>query len=312
MVEAASLPSMRDQNPPTGRAEQPVASAFDPERDGYFERDADRYLPTRHGAGPWAPGSISGRPVLGLCAHLFEQALPNEQWLPARLTVDLVRMAMMEPIEVSVQVRKSGRTALVLDIELMQSGRPVALARGLATLAEVTPQTHVWSSGSDIRPVPTEFLPEHPDYPMAMSAGRWIDGRGTYGKGPYQWLTPPEGPGVAWAWERGNLLAGEPNTPYVRLGLVADVSNPLINVGAAGLAFINADVSLYLSRRPEGRFIGLQALDHQHAQGTSVGAAALFDEAGPIGSVAMVSTHQPHLPTIVFNDPNSPAATRGV
>lgn len=289
-----------------------TAPTFDAQRDGYFEREGERFVPTRHGAGPWAPGTISGRPVLGLSAYLFEHALPDGQWLPARLTVDLVRMATMDPIEVSVQARKTGRTAMVIDMELVQGGRPVALARGLATLAQVAPQTRVWNTGSDIRPVPTEYLPEHPDYPMAMSAGRWIDGVGTYGKGPYQWLTQPDGPGVAWAWERGNLIVGEPNSPYVRLGLVADVSNPLINVGAEGLAFINADVSLYLSRRPEGRFIGLKSLEHSHDQGTSVGAAAVFDDQGPIGTVAMVSTHQPHLPIIVFNDPNSPAATRGV
>lgn len=289
-----------------------LADPFDAERDGYFERDGERFVPTRHGVGPWAPGTLSGRPVLGLCTHLFEVALPDEAWLPARLTVDLVRMAMMEPFDVSVEVRKSGRTALVIDIELSQSGRLVALARGLGTLAEVTPETEVWTSGSDIRPVPEDLLPAHPDYPMAMTGGRWINGAGTFGKGPHQWLSAPEGPGVAWAWERGNLIVGEPNTPYVRLGLVADVSNPLINVGATGLKFINADVALYLSRRPVGQYLGLRSLEHQHDRGTAVGAAALFDDQGPVGTVSMVSTHQPHLPTIVFNDPTSPAATRGI
>lgn len=290
----------------------PGPRAFDPEHDGYFDRDGERYLPTVHGVGPWAPGSISGRPVLGLCTHLFEEALPSTAWLPARLTVDLVRMAMQEPIEVSVEVRKQGRTAMVVDIELLQGGRPVALARGLGTLAQVTPQTAVWTSGTDLAPVPTHLLPEHPDHPMSLTGGRWIDDRGTFGPGPRGWLSAPQGPNVGWAWERGSLIAGEPSSPYVRLGLVADVANPTLNTGQTGLQFINADVALYLSRRPEGPYVGLKALEHLHHQGTAVGSATLVDAEGPVGLVSMTSTHQPHLPTITFGDAHAPAATRGI
>ena len=292
--------------------QSPGQRAFNPETDGYFVRDGERFVPTVHGIGPWAPGSISGRPVLGLCAHLFEESLPDAQWLPARLTVDLVRMAMTEPIEVVRQIRKQGRTAMVVDIELLQGGRPVALARGLGTLAEVTPETNVWTSGGDLAAVPTDLLPEHPDYPMSLTGGRWVQGRGTYGQGPRGWLSEPNGPNVGWAWERGTLIAGEPSSAYVRLGLVADVANPTINTGEAGLVFINADVALYLSRRPEGPYVGLRALEHLHSQGTAVGSATLFDADGPVGVVSMTSTHQPHLPTITFNDPTGPAATRGV
>ncbi len=276
----------------------------------YFERDGRRFLPTSAGSGPWAPGSISGRPVLGLCAHLFEQALPGTDWLPARLTVDMVRMAMLEPFEVGVEVRKAGRTALVVDIELIQSGRVITLARGLGTLAEVEPVTEVWARGQSLAPIPVEYLPEHPDYPMSMTAGRWISGRGTFGPGPKGMLTPPEGPAVGWAYERGVLFAGEEPTDYERLGLVADVSNTMINVGADGLQFINPDITLYLSRRPSGRYLGLEALEHLHHGGTAIGAAEIHDEQGPIGLVSMTSTHQPHLPVIRFDDPTGPAATR--
>lgn len=290
-----------------------TARTFDPDVDSYFTRDGARYVPTIHGAGPWAPGSISGRPVLGLATHLFEQALPSADWLPARLTVDLMRMAMLEPIEVVVNTRKSGRTAMVIDIELLQSGRPVALARGLGTLAEVAPDTAVWSNPTDIAPVPTHLLPEHPDYPMSLTGSRWVEGQAAFAPGPHGWLSAPAGPPVGWARERGTLIAGERTSAYVRLGLVADVSNSVINVGETGLKFINPDVALYLSRRPVGDHIGLLGLDHLHAGGTSVGSARLYDEQGPVGVVSMTSTHQPHMPTITFNDPTggAPASSAG-
>lgn len=278
----------------------------------YFERHGDGYLPTPAGAGPWAPGSISGRPVLALCTHLFEQALPDSSWLPARLTVDMVRMTMMEPIEVHTAVRKAGRTAITVDIDLVQNGRPVALARGLGTRAEVEPDTKVWGREHSITPIPTEFLPTHPDYPMSLSGGRWVDGAGTFGAGPHGWLSPAEGPAVGWAREQGELLAGEETSDYVRLGLVADIANSVINVGETGLTFINPDITLHLSRRPEGPYIGLEALEHVHHTGTSIGSAVLHDRNGAIGLVSMTSTHQPHMPTITFRDPRSGPASSSV
>ncbi len=287
---------------------------MDPAKDtatnAYFERDGELFVPTRNSAGPWAPNSITGRPVLGLCAHVFEQALPDPSWLPARLSVDMMRMAMLEPIEVVIEVRKTGRTAMVVDIELIQSGRPVSLARGLATRAETRPDSAVWTRSQSLGEVPTEFLPAHPDYPMSLTGGRRLESGISYGNGPKGWLSPADGPPAAWVWERGDLIAGEVTSVYERLGLVADISNSVINVGRDGLKFINPDITLYVSRMPSGDYLGLEALEHLHTGGTSVGSAVVHDVQGPMGVVSMTSTHQPHMPTIVFDDPTGPAASQ--
>ncbi len=271
--------------------------------DAYFVADGEAFVPTEHSAGPWAPGSMSGRQVLGLAARGFEQVLPDATWLPARMTVDLIRMATLDPVTVHVDVRRAGRSALVVDLELVQGDRPVALARGLASNAALTPETHVWERGVDVPVLGEEQVPRHPDHLLAMVSTR-LDETGEpaaeWTMGPGGWQTKPVGPGVCWMHEEFPLVAGEELTPYVRLGLAADVGSSVAHWGDAGLQFINADINLQVSRLPQGRMIGLEAIEHQHVGGVAIGTAVLRDHGGSFGTVHSTAVHNPMLAGVSF------------
>jgi hypothetical protein len=78
-------------------------------------------------------------------------------------------------------------------------------------------------------------------------------------------------------------------SPFVRAAAVADVANPLTNWGSDGLQFVNSDVTLLLSRLPQGTMIGMAARDRQEADGVSVGSAVMYDVAGPVGLVTVTA-----------------------
>ena len=82
------------------------------------------------------------------------------------------------------------------------------------------------------------------------------------------------------------LVAGEPLTPLVRAALSADLPNPLANAGAEGLSFINADLTLFLARRPSSDWIGLEVADHLAADGLAIGTCTLYDLDGPMAGRA--------------------------
>ena len=66
------------------------------------------------------------------------------------------------------------------------------------------------------------------------------------------------------------------------------------------MRYITADYTLSLTRLPEGPHIGLAALLHSSHDGVASGAAAIFDEHGPIGNamaVALVNPAESFRPT---------------
>ncbi|MGN0064211.1 MAG: acyl-CoA thioesterase domain-containing protein [Nocardioides sp.] len=264
--------------------------------ESYFVRDGDLIVPTSFSAGHWAADSIAGRAVLGLSSWAFEQALPGPEWLPARLTLDMVHMGSLEPIALTTSVRRTGRTVHVVDVELVQAGRVIGLVRGVATRADQVPPGQVWSRSGTLGEPPYAELDRPGTFPMAMATGRLGDrehagvecraGVGAFG------LTDGGAP-VTWVREYVPLVAGEELTAYTRLGLGADVANSVLNWGTEGLQLINPDLTLSIARLPRGEALALESLDHLRTTGTSVGAAALHDEVGAFGVVTMTSVHQP-------------------
>ena len=49
------------------------------------------------------------------------------------------------------------------------------------------------------------------------------------------------------------------------------------------LCFINADITLYVTRDPVGEWIGFEVVNHQSADGVALGECRLYDTTGPVG-----------------------------
>jgi hypothetical protein len=91
-----------------------------------------------------------------------------------------------------------------------------------------------------------------------------------------------------------DLVAGEPMSPFVRVAVAADFANPMANFGEQGLGFINADLTLYLSRLPRSDWIGFEVANHLSDAGVAIGNCTLHDTSGTLGSctVAAVATER--------------------
>ena len=57
-----------------------------------YNRDSDTFMPTPVSNGPWDANSLHGRVVIGLLAHVIEQRHGSDDFVPARLTVDMFRL----------------------------------------------------------------------------------------------------------------------------------------------------------------------------------------------------------------------------
>src|SRR4029077_7479738 len=66
----------------------------------FFTRDGDGFVPTEVANGPWDPQSLHGRVIIGLLAFEIERHHGADDFVPARLTVDMFRLPKLVPIEV--------------------------------------------------------------------------------------------------------------------------------------------------------------------------------------------------------------------
>jgi hypothetical protein len=74
--------------------------------------------------------------------------------------------------------------------------------------------------------------------------------------------------------------------------MAADFASPFAHSGDQGLAWINTDITLYLSRLPVTEWIGFEVVNHQAAMGVAVGECWLHDEVGSIGWACVAALPQ--------------------
>ncbi|MCL0044107.1 thioesterase family protein [Dehalococcoidia bacterium] len=265
----------------------------------FFERDPSKsnlYHPTVHARGPWDPSTLHGRVISGLLAYEAEtnHNTPQEieDFQVSRVTVDMFRVPPMAPVMLGGKVVRTGRRIKVIDVHLTTEYPErgwIEIARATVVMLRKTqnPKGTIWT--------PPKWGINAPDENLPMP--HEIDGRKPtkIHKPIWQILeVMPGSPGRRGAWVREihELIAGEITSPLVRVAQVADVANPFANSGTHGLAYINADVSLYLHRNPEGNWIGIENSYHGADNGTAVGTVTLYDKMGNIGSATVCGLAQ--------------------
>lgn len=237
-------------------------------------RDND-LVPNPIAHGGWGP-TLGGQVVGGLLARAVEQHVPEEDLQPARLTVEILRRVAGAPLRVSASVVRAGSRMRAIDAAMTQDGELVARASALYLRRGAQPDGDFFTTEVCLPPVPEEPARLDGSVPMFIRAYGRDDGNA------FPWQHP--GPRYAWLREIRDLVEGEPLTPFVRAAMAVDVTASLTNFSTEGLAFINADYTLTLSRLPVGPYIGLAALTHYSDAGVATGSASLFDTLGPIGN----------------------------
>jgi hypothetical protein len=249
----------------------------------FFTKDRDAYIPTDAARGPWDPNSLHGRVIIGLLAFAIEQRHGADDFVPARLTVDMFRLPNLAPIEVKTRLVRDGLRIKVVEADFFSGG--VNMARASCQLLRKTenPQGRVWSPPNWDVPAPADIaVPKDPRLGMN---GKWTTRPITGAMGTV-------GPRRLWMSEVRELVAGAPLTPFVRVAVAADFASPFANAGDQGLKYINSDVTVYLHREPVGEWVGFEVTDHGDTAGVAFGQCRLYDINGPIGAASCCALAQ--------------------
>jgi hypothetical protein len=266
--------------------------------DASFTPRGDLLVPSPSTAGPWSDEMVGGHHIGGLVAWGVERDNPEPDLQVSRLPIDMFRPVPMRPLRVLTRPARTGRRLRAVEVSVLDG--EVEVTRGSALLLRRSehPDGEPWTPEPWDAPDPDEVASLPIESEMSWEIRRVAD-----------WGV---GRGKAWMRERAEFVAGQQLTPLLRAAVSADFAHPLANSGGTGLAFINADLTMYLARYPNGEWIGMEASGHVGTEGIAVGSAWLYDRPGRIGHVVVAAIPDPRIQQRHYSAPRPTAidATR--
>ena len=252
-----------------------------------------RYRPTPFAASLWAPGTLNGPAVCGLAARAVETEFGDDEFVPARCTIDLFKAARDIVTSTRVRIVRSGGRIRVVDVDVVQhpeGADEVLVARGTTVFLRTStnPPGRRWHRPADaVTFHPPEIASDDDLSPRFASdaaddaVGEWERDMGNHQNGHRKRM-----------WSRAApIVAGEKLTPFQRAVVSAESASLVSNWGTTGIGFINCDLTVALSRLPSGERVGVEADVHIEDDGVSVSNAGLHDADGMFGTALVTAVN---------------------
>jgi hypothetical protein len=250
----------------------------------FLRQEGALLVPEATAAAPWAENMLHGRMLTALAARAVERDHADDPFRCVRLTIDLFRAATLDPVRVLTRPVREGGRIRVIEVEIESGGRAVARATALLLRTGEPPPVRPWQAPEWGAQAPEALAPE--DTPESRFIP--IETRSVV---PGGYRAP--GRKRVWLRELCPLVEGEEWTPLTRVAAVADLTNALANSDEQPNHFINADVTLYVGRLPEGEWIGLDTSGHVSAEGVATGGCDLYDGRGRCGTATVAALVAP-------------------
>ena len=223
--------------------------------------------------------------MLGLLARAAERHPSERPMQVARLTVDLMRAAPMEPVTTECRTYRQSRSLDIVEASLLCKGKEFARASAMRFVI------------NPVR-VPEDFRGEAPRLMPPASDEAQMNALGVEDREAFHHAldirpTPGFALPVVWLRLRLPLVDGEEPSPLVRVATAADftysmptmrkIMNDPEGFDHQDFVSINPDTSLNLHRPMVGEWVGLDCRVFYSEQGAGSASAQIHDESGVIG-----------------------------
>jgi hypothetical protein len=253
-------------------------------RPAYFvEQGNGVFRPTPAAAGGGSDGALIGRALAGLAASTLERKYGAPGFVPARLTIDLLKPAHELPTHTQTRLIRRGQRMRTAECDIMQDDWIVARATLLQYRLSQAPAGELWEPESTF--TPPRAADDGDVVYLSSESVEWSP------VGPQHQNTDRKR-----GYHRGlDAVAGLAATPFVRAVIVAEAVTHLVtHLGTNGIGYLNGDLTVALARQPGNERLGVRADSRLAADGVSVGNATLFDESGPFGTATVTAVADPN------------------
>ncbi len=241
-----------------------------------FRIDGTDVITSVNAAGPWDPTMQHGSAPSALVTWAAERIPTPTPMAITRMTIDLMRPVPVAPLTFETDVLREGRKIQLSMVRLRANGTEVARATVLKTRTDTLPLPDgEFESALDL-PGPEDSRPI-----IGLGSSSFVSGmsiraaRGDFGE---------PGPGAIWFRADRPIIAGEAISQAMRAVVASDFSN---GTGAAldfhEWTYLNADLTVSLSREPVGEWILLDAHSWIGPDGAGLAMSRLGDVRGYFG-----------------------------
>jgi len=246
--------------------------------DCVFRVENDNVAVSPFASGPWNPGMQHGGAPASLAVWVAENVPAAGPMRVARLTLDLLRPVPVAPLRIRSEILREGKKIQLVAVHLEANGVEVARASVLKVRAGGPEFAAIERADAlDVAP-PEQGAERRAPERSAQSFGAGATLRTVKGE-----FGQP-GPAAIWFRYDRTLVEGHVNSPAMRAAAIADFSNGISSeLDFSRWIFINADLSVSLSRNPEGEWILLDAQTWLGNDGGGIAAARLADRKGYFG-----------------------------
>lgn len=238
-----------------------------------------RFRATAATVGPWDPRLQHGSPPATLLARAVERAFPRDDMRIARIAYDFFGPVPVGEVEVTAEVVRPGARIERSRARLTAGGRPAMEASVWRIQAGADRGSPVGWRDAPPRPLPgpqsQQLFRDVPPFGYG-AALEW-----RFAEGAFDAL----GPATVWTRPLLPLLPGEDPTPLGRLLLMVDSANGIsAELPPSKYTFVPVELTVAVERHPRTEWVGMRAETTIQPDGVGLTRAALFDEAGYLGS----------------------------
>ena len=247
------------------------------------------YQPTDHTQGTWNPNDQHMASATGLLTYELERFAAQDNKRLARISLDILGSIPQAPSTIITRCVRSGKTIELLEAVLSCAGRDYIVARAWRLITQDT------SAIAGLEDKPARYQPEQLSEWREMH--KWPGG---YIQTLYLVAESERRPGRGMVWMTNDIsmIEGVPTTDLVHLLGMVDTANgvvPRVGLGVSDMdwMFPNTDLQIHMHRLPQGRWLGIDAVQQYGADGIGVTSAVLHDVYGPFGRSEQILTIRP-------------------
>lgn len=246
--------------------------------DSIFRVDGNNVTVGPFAAGPWNPTMQHGGAPSSLCVWAAERVPTATPMRVARLTIDLLRPVPVAPLTYRTEILREGRKIQLVAVHLEREGVEVARASVLKVKRAEEDLSSVALADALELPGPEQGRARRTPDPNRTSFGAIADLRAVKGE------FGERGSAAVWFNFSRTFVEGHANSPAMCAAATSDFTNGVSSeLDFRQWTYINADLTVSLSREPEGEWILLDGKTWIGNDGGGTAHARLADRRGYFG-----------------------------
>jgi hypothetical protein len=250
-----------------------------PDSTAVFAKDGNRYMPTEAARGPWNPDALHGAAVAALLAGVFE----SSGEVVVRVLVELLGPVPYESLRIEVAGSEGGRRVRRQSAVLYARDRPVATASATRIRrADLLLPAEAMAHRVVFDPAQVPDLDQPNRHAAAVVGWPSFD---SLAVATARQPTAEGGSLNLWIRLLLPIVGGQATTGTQRAVAAADYGSggTSARLPFKAWSFMNADLTVSLSRPPQGEWIGMACEGIVQSTGTGLSVGSLYDIDGRLG-----------------------------